>query len=100
MPTYDYECIQCGHRFDLFQSITEAPLNSCPVCQGPVKRLISAGAGLIFKGSGFYITDYKNNGSVKSNNSVRKDEAKPGDKKDVAKDKGETKSPSASKEKN
>jgi putative FmdB family regulatory protein len=60
MPTYDYECEKCGHRFEAFQSISEKPLKSCPECSGPVKRLIGAGAGLIFKGSGFYITDYKN----------------------------------------
>jgi putative FmdB family regulatory protein len=60
MPTYDYECNKCGHRFEAFQSISDKPINRCPKCKGPVKRLIGAGAGLIFKGSGFYITDYKN----------------------------------------
>jgi len=59
MPTYDYQCEKCGHAFEAFQSMTEKPLKVCPKCKGRVKRLISPGAGLIFKGSGFYITDYK-----------------------------------------
>ena len=61
MPTYEYECTKCKHVFEEFQSITAAPLTSCPVagCGGSVRRLISAGAGLLFKGSGFYITDYR-----------------------------------------
>ena len=60
MPTYEYRCEKCGHEFEAFQSMTEDPLKECPQCGGKVKRLISPGAGLIFKGSGFYITDYKN----------------------------------------
>ncbi len=59
MPTYDYKCNKCGKEFELFQSMSEQPLSECPDCQGPVKRLIGPGAGLIFKGSGFYITDYR-----------------------------------------
>jgi putative FmdB family regulatory protein len=61
MPTYEYRCKKCGHRFNLFQRITEQPVKNCPKCQarGAVERLISGGAGLIFKGTGFYITDYK-----------------------------------------
>jgi putative FmdB family regulatory protein len=59
MPTYEYQCQKCNHRFEVFQAITEKPVDKCPVCNGRVKRLISSGAGLIFKGSGFYITDYK-----------------------------------------
>ena len=59
MPTYEYECQDCGHRFEMFQSMMEDPYKICPICKGTVKRLISSGAGLIFKGSGFYITDYK-----------------------------------------
>ena len=58
MPTYEYECKKCG-QFDLFQRITEAKLKKCPTCKGPVKRLLGAGAGIIFKGSGFYQTDYR-----------------------------------------
>lgn len=59
MPTYDYQCTKCGHRFELFQSIKAEPAKACPVCQGPVERLLGAGGGMIFKGSGFYITDYR-----------------------------------------
>jgi len=59
MPTYEYECQKCGHRFDEFQSITAKPLRTCPKCKGKVKRLLGAGAGIIFKGSGFYQTDYR-----------------------------------------
>ncbi len=59
MPTYDYECQDCGYKFEKFQSITEQHLTNCPQCDGKVKRLIGLGAGIIFKGSGFYCTDYK-----------------------------------------
>jgi putative FmdB family regulatory protein len=67
MPTYEYTCEKCGHRFELFQSMSDQPIDTCPkpLCKqkrwgkGPVKRAISGGAGLIFKGSGFYITDYR-----------------------------------------
>ncbi|HEQ60648.1 MAG TPA: zinc ribbon domain-containing protein [Firmicutes bacterium] len=58
MPTYEYECPQCG-IFELFQTITAAPLKRCPTCRRKVRRLIGAGGGLLFKGSGFYITDYR-----------------------------------------
>jgi putative FmdB family regulatory protein len=60
MPTYEYECKSCGHRFEKFQSIKAAPIKTCPKCgKNTAQRLISAGAGIIFKGSGFYITDYR-----------------------------------------
>lgn len=59
MPTYEYECTKCKERFDLFQRMTEKPLQKCRFCGGKVRRLIGAGAGLIFKGSGFYATDYR-----------------------------------------
>jgi putative FmdB family regulatory protein len=60
MPTYEYACEACGHRFEEFQSITAKPLTKCPACgKKKVKRLVSGGAGFIFKGSGFYITDYR-----------------------------------------
>jgi len=63
MPTYDYRC-ENGHRFEEFQSILAEPIRLCPVCGAKAERLISGGTGLIFKGSGFYITDYarKDNG--------------------------------------
>lgn len=67
MPTYQYTCAKCGHEFEKFQGMSEKPLRVCPqeLCprerwgKGRVKRLISGGGGLIFKGSGFYITDYR-----------------------------------------
>lgn len=59
MPTYEYECLDCGYKFEEFQRITEEPLAQCPKCKGKLRRLISGGAGLIFKGNGFYVTDYK-----------------------------------------
>lgn len=59
MPTYDYDCADCGHEFEQFQSMSSAALEICPKCGGKVKRRIHGGAGLIFKGSGFYLTDYK-----------------------------------------
>jgi len=61
MPTYDYLCQKCGHRFEAFQSMKDPRLTDCPVenCDGAVKRLLGTGAGIIFKGSGFYQTDYR-----------------------------------------
>jgi len=59
MPTYEYECRKCGHRLERFQPISARPLRSCPRCRGRLQRLISAGAGILFKGSGFYATDYR-----------------------------------------
>lgn len=63
MPTYDYKCLKCNEKFEVFQKINDDPIDKCPKCGGEVKRLIGAGAGPIFKGSGFYQTDYKNNKS-------------------------------------
>lgn len=62
MPTYEYECQKCGDHFDLYQSIKDEPIKKCPKCKGRVKRLLGTGAGLLFKGSGFYITDYRKAG--------------------------------------
>lgn len=66
MPTYDYECDQCGHEFEAFHSIKAAALKKCPECGKPsLKRLIGTGGAIIFKGSGFYITDYRSEGYKK-----------------------------------
>jgi putative FmdB family regulatory protein len=86
MPTYEYICEKCNHQFEVFQSMTEPPLKTCPEksCaqkhwgRGRVKRQIGAGAGLLFKGSGFYITDYRSEGYKSA---AKKDtEAKPSSK--------------------
>lgn len=67
MPTYEYECEQCGHAFEEFQSITAKPLRKCPKCGRPrLHRLIGTGAGIIFKGSGFYQTDYRSDSYKKA----------------------------------
>ena len=59
MPTYEYKCLSCGRRMDVFQSMTDKHLTECTECHGKLKRLIGTGAGFLFKGSGFYITDYR-----------------------------------------
>ena len=59
MPTYDYICSKCNYKFERFQSMSDEPIRVCPNCGGVVRRLISGGTGLIFKGSGYYETDYK-----------------------------------------
>jgi putative FmdB family regulatory protein len=59
MPTYEYKCLECEKVFEEFQLITEPPVAVCKYCGGEVKRLISGGSGLLFKGTGFYITDYR-----------------------------------------
>ena len=59
MPTYDYECTKCGHTFEAVQSMRDKHLTKCPTCAGKVKRLVGTGAGVIFKGGGFYQTDYR-----------------------------------------
>ncbi len=77
MPTYTYRCIDCGHQYEKLQKITAEPDKQCPICNGEVERLIGGGIGIVFKGSGFYVTDYKkssnsNNGS-KTIESTKKD---------------------------
>ena len=59
MPTYEYQCVKCKKRHEASQSITAKPLTKCQKCGGRLKRLISRGSGFLFKGSGFYITDYR-----------------------------------------
>ena len=80
MPTYEYACKNCDHEFEQFQSMRDEPLKKCPECgKNSLRRKVGGGAGLIFKGSGFYITDYKNKGSGASKTSDPKPggEAKP-----------------------
>ena len=59
MPTYEYECTKCAHVFERFQSMMDEPVKRCPKCRCKVRKLIGSGAGIIFKGSGFYQTDYR-----------------------------------------
>lgn len=84
MPTYEYECPRCGWQFERFQRISDAPVRACPKCRGKVRRLIFGGSGLIFRGSGFYITDYARkkksseaSGSDKSSTADTKSSDKP-----------------------
>jgi putative FmdB family regulatory protein len=77
MPTYEYKCTACDFRFEAFQSITEDPVKRCPACgEDKVERLISAGGGLLFKGSGFYITDHRSD-SYKREAKKDMDRSKP-----------------------
>tara|TARA_B100001142_G_scaffold324558_1_gene376510 strand:- start:2372 stop:2629 length:258 start_codon:yes stop_codon:yes gene_type:complete len=66
MPTYDYFCKKCDKTYEFFQSMSDAPIENCSICSGKLRRLVSGGTGLIFKGSGFYLTDYAKNNSKKS----------------------------------
>lgn len=97
MPTYEYRCSN-GHEFERFQRMSEAPIDRCPTCGAPAERLLSAGAGLLFKGSGFYITDYRkdsyrkaaeadSSGGAKSSDGAKKDPGSTGE------SKGSTSSP-------
>jgi putative FmdB family regulatory protein len=78
LPTYDYKCLKCDKRFEIFQSMKDESLNNCPDCNGEVKRLIGAGAGAIFKGTGFYHTDYKN--SSQTSDTKKSEKSKPAEK--------------------
>ena len=77
MPTYDYKCENCDHMFEYFQAMSDLPLKKCPECSGKIRRLVSGGSGLIFKGSGFYLTDYaKKNSNDKKTEKPTKTEKK------------------------
>jgi putative FmdB family regulatory protein len=100
MPTYEYVCEECGHKFERFQAITARPIRKCPECgQSSAKRLIGVGAGIIFKGSGFYETDYRSESYKKAAKSEKgtpdttkkKTEKKPKDPKTPDKSKTTTK---------
>ena len=74
MPTYDYVCQSCDHEFEAFQSMKDDPLTDCPSCEGKVKRKVGGGAGIIFKGSGFYVNDSR---KKESGGDSKPAEAKP-----------------------
>lgn len=75
MPTYDYRCAACGHEFESFQSMHEAALKKCPKCKKPkLERLIGSGAGILFKGGGFYQTDYRSESYKRGESSESKPE--------------------------
>ena len=84
MPTYEYECKKCNHRFEVFQSMSDEPIKKCPECGKQVRRLVSGGVGVIFKGSGFYVTDKdkvsvpKGDASSKKDAAPKADSASPG----------------------
>lgn len=91
MPTYAYVCDQCGHEFERFQPITAAPLRECPKCRKrSVRRLITGGGGVLFKGSGFYQTDYRSKSYKESAKKNAKDTKDTKDTKPSKKAAGET----------
>jgi len=94
MPTYDYDCEECGLHFEKFQSIKARKLTRCPRCGGKVKRLIGTGAGIIFKGSGFYETDYRSK-SYREGEKKDKEVFKPSPAKSPAEKKTPEKKPAA-----
>ncbi|HXF49010.1 MAG TPA: FmdB family zinc ribbon protein [Verrucomicrobiae bacterium] len=93
MPTYEYECNTCRYAFEAFQGISESPLAECPRCKGPVKRKISGGAGLLFKGKGFYITDYRSENYKKKAAEEKPKSENSKEKKEANKPKSETAKP-------
>ena len=97
MPTYEYECLKCGHQFEKFQNMTEEPVKRCPECRCKVRRLLGTGAGIIFKGSGFYETDYRSE-KYSSEAKKERESAEKSDKKtDTDKKTGQEKADAAKK---
>jgi putative FmdB family regulatory protein len=85
MPTYEYICAKCGHEMEAFQSMNDKPLRQCPACQRrALKRKVGGGGGLIFKGSGFYINDYRKKPAGKSESGETKPAPKPTETKPAA----------------
>ena len=108
MPTYEYRCPECGTDFEKFQKMSDEPVAECPSCGAKAERRLSAGAGLLFKGSGFYITDYRGEGYKKAaasesgggspSSSEGKGESKPAESKPAAEAPKPTPKPSAGKD--
>jgi putative FmdB family regulatory protein len=92
MPTYEYRCENCGNEIEVMQSMKDVPLTKCPKCgKDTLKKMVSGGAGLIFKGSGFYLTDYKKKNTSEASTSKKletktetKTESKPAASKDTS----------------
>jgi putative FmdB family regulatory protein len=80
MPTYEYVCTKCGHRFEAIQSMMDKPLSRCPACKSALRRVINGGIGVIFKGSGFYSTDNKKSSALSGSNGGSKDAEKTSEK--------------------
>ena len=98
MPTYEYECEACGFRFERFQSITASPIRSCPECKKrKAKRLISGGGGVLFKGDGFYQTDYRTESYRKA---AEKDKPTAASSSEKSSSEKKTESPVSAKKKN
>jgi len=102
MPTYNYYCNECDAHFSYFQKMSEIAKSNCEKCKGKINRVITGGTGLIFKGSGFYLTDYKNDtkskaGVIDSNNSTKSGSTKEGN--SESKDSGSNKKSTVKKEK-
>lgn len=97
MPTYEYRCNDCEEQFETFQKMTDEPLKTCQVCGGELVKLISGGMGIIFKGSGFYTTDYKNASSGASSSKGSSESGSSDSSKKETETKSESKSSDSSK---
>lgn len=98
MPTYDYKCDNCGYEFEIFQSMKDEKLSECPSCgKNTLKRLIGGGGGLIFKGTGFYLTDYKGKKADTSSGKTGSEKQTPADKKEPSSSSAGTETSSGSK---
>lgn len=96
MPHYDYHCDACDHEFEVYQSITAAPLRKCPQCRRlRLRRLIGGGAAIVFKGSGFYQTDYRSESYKKAAAADKPSDGKSGDGKSTSSTKKKTETSSA-----
>ena len=90
MPIYGYECEECGHRFELYRSLSDPPLTDCPECGGKVRKLLYP-VGVIFKGSGFYTTDYRGASKAGGNGSSGSDSSSSGSESSSSSGSGESK---------
>ena len=94
MPTYAYRCTQCGHAFDIYQSFTDDALTVCPECEGALRKVLSP-VGVVFKGSGFYVTDHRNNSTLPGTRGEKSGESKADGKSEPAKTETSAEAPAA-----